>query len=177
MIYDVDVNGRVRRIEVQRQGTGFEVQLDGHRQTADVVAVNGVWSLILSDVDGARPVARRRSYEIALVERPGGGLAVHVNGRLVTATLASGRGAWARRGHETATGGAGPHRVTAPMPGKVVRVLVKPGDVVAARQGVVVVEAMKMENELRTPKAGIVTEVRATEGASVEDGAVLVVVE
>jgi biotin carboxyl carrier protein len=63
------------------------------------------------------------------------------------------------------------------MPGKIVRILVKPGDSVLARQGLVVVEAMKMENELRAPKAGTVAEVRVTEGASVEAGAVLVVVE
>jgi biotin carboxyl carrier protein len=63
------------------------------------------------------------------------------------------------------------------MPGKVVKLLVKPGDQVAARQGVIVVEAMKMENELRSPKAGVVREVKTNEGASVEAGAVLVVIE
>jgi biotin carboxyl carrier protein len=63
------------------------------------------------------------------------------------------------------------------MPGRIVKVLVKPGDVVAARQGVVVVEAMKMENELRSPKAGTIGEVKVTEGTSVEAGAVLLVVE
>ena len=63
------------------------------------------------------------------------------------------------------------------MPGRVVRVLVAPGDEVAARQPVVVVEAMKMENELRSPKAGRVKDVAVTEGASVEAGRVLVVVE
>ena len=63
------------------------------------------------------------------------------------------------------------------MPGKIVKVLVKPGDAVEARQGVVIVEAMKMENELRSPKAGTVSEVRVAEGASVEAGAILVIVE
>jgi biotin carboxyl carrier protein len=53
---------------------------------------------------------------------------------------------------------------------------VKPGDTVEARQGVVIVEAMKMENELRSPKAGTVSEVRVAEGASVEAGAILLVV-
>jgi len=61
------------------------------------------------------------------------------------------------------------------MPGRVVRVLVAPGDAVEARQAVVVVEAMKMENELRAPRAGIVAEVRVAEGASVEANTVLVV--
>ena len=61
--------------------------------------------------------------------------------------------------------------------GPVVKVLVKPGDTVAARQGVIVVEAMKMENELRAPRAGTVVEVHATEGTSVEAGASLIVIE
>ena len=204
MIYDVEVNGRTRRIEIQRHGQSFVVSLDGRRQSADVTVVNGVWSLILSDVEdgpaeagphdskraglddskragptgvGAGVSRPRRSYEIAIVERPGGELTVHVNGRLVSATVASGRGAWARRGHDPASGGKGPQRIMAPMPGKVVKVLVKPGDAVAARQAVIVVEAMKMENELRAPKAGTVTDVRVTEGTSVEAGAVLVVIE
>jgi biotin carboxyl carrier protein len=63
------------------------------------------------------------------------------------------------------------------MPGKVVRVLVKPGDVVAARQAVVVVEAMKMENELRANREGTVSEVHAHEGISVDAGALLIVIQ
>jgi biotin carboxyl carrier protein len=63
------------------------------------------------------------------------------------------------------------------MPGRVVRVLVAQGDEVAARQGVVVVEAMKMENELRSPKAGRVKEVSVKAGDSVEAGRGLLVVE
>ena len=66
-------------------------------------------------------------------------------------------------------------RIVAPMPGKVVRVLVKAGDTVRARQPVVVVEAMKMENELRADREGTVAEIHAHEGASVEAGALLVV--
>jgi biotin carboxyl carrier protein len=62
------------------------------------------------------------------------------------------------------------------MPGKTVRVLVKPGDDVAARQPLVVIEAMKMENELRAVRAGKVAEVHAREGASVDAGTLLVVV-
>ena len=62
------------------------------------------------------------------------------------------------------------------MPGRVVRVLVAVGDRVAARQGVVVVEAMKMENELRTPKGGTVKEIGVAVGTTVETGAVLVVI-
>jgi biotin carboxyl carrier protein len=71
----------------------------------------------------------------------------------------------------------GRQQVLAPMPGRVLRVLVQPGDEVQARQGLVVIEAMKMENELMSPKAGRVAEVAVAEGASVEAGRLLVVVE
>ncbi len=63
------------------------------------------------------------------------------------------------------------------MPGRVVNLLVKPGDEVAADQGVVVVEAMKMENELKTPKAGKVLEIRVSVGQAVEKGEILAVIE
>jgi biotin carboxyl carrier protein len=63
------------------------------------------------------------------------------------------------------------------MPGRVVRVLVEPGDSVDMRQPVVVVEAMKMENELRSPKSGVVKEVAVAAGTSVEAGRVLVVID
>lgn len=67
--------------------------------------------------------------------------------------------------------------IESPMPGKVVKVFVKLGDAVTAGQGLVVVEAMKMENELKAPRAGKVVEVTAVEGATVENGAKLLVVE
>jgi biotin carboxyl carrier protein len=63
------------------------------------------------------------------------------------------------------------------MPGRVVRVLVAVGDHVTAKQAVIVVEAMKMENELRTPREGVVKEILVTPGATVESGAVLIVVD
>ncbi|MBI2829104.1 MAG: acetyl-CoA carboxylase biotin carboxyl carrier protein subunit [Acidobacteria bacterium] len=109
---------------------------------------------------------------------------VHVNGRPVpvTSSVPGGRhqGIGARRtrsGARVEVARAGPQRVVAPMPGRIAKVLVKVGDAVAARQGLVVVEAMKMENELRSPRAGIVRQVPAVEGALVEANAVLVVID
>ena len=67
--------------------------------------------------------------------------------------------------------------IKAPMPGRIVRVLVAVGDHVTAKQAVVVVEAMKMENELRTPRDGVIKEVLVEPGAAVETGAVLIVVD
>jgi pyruvate carboxylase subunit B len=74
-------------------------------------------------------------------------------------------------------GPSGPAPLTAPMPGLIVRVNVAPGDVVAAGQGLVVMEAMKMENELRTQAAGTVRAVLVQPGAVVEKGARLVELE
>jgi biotin carboxyl carrier protein len=71
----------------------------------------------------------------------------------------------------------GKQLIVAPMPGKVVKVLVKVGDEVKQGQGLVVVEAMKMENELKSPKDGKVVELFAKEGTAVENNAKLVVVE
>ena len=73
--------------------------------------------------------------------------------------------------------GDGKAELKAMMPGRVVNLLVQVGDVVAAHQGVVVVEAMKMENELKSPKAGTVTAIKVAPGQTVEKGALLVVIE
>ena len=70
-----------------------------------------------------------------------------------------------------------PASILAPMPGKVVRVLVAVGDVVVAGQGIIVVEAMKMQNELKSPRDGRVTAVKTAVGESVNGGAVLALIE
>jgi biotin carboxyl carrier protein len=70
----------------------------------------------------------------------------------------------------------GRQQVTAPMPGKVIRVLVKPGDTVKAGQGIVVVEAMKMQNEVKSPKAGTIEKLLIVEGQPVNAGDALAVV-
>jgi biotin carboxyl carrier protein len=82
-----------------------------------------------------------------------------------------------RRPGDSPAARAGEERLIAPMPGRVLRVLVQPGDEVRARQGLVVLEAMKMENEVTARRAGRVKEVLATPGESVEGGRLLVVLE
>jgi biotin carboxyl carrier protein len=170
MTYEIDINGRSRTVAVESDPSGYVVVVDGQRHAVDVTSINGAMSLILED---------GRSFEVAVAEHPAGSgnLIVHVNGRVVAAAVGTSRASWAAARQEGSSAGDGPHRVLAPMPGKVVKVLVKPGDQVTARQGVVVVEAMKMENELRSPKPGTVSDVKVSEGASVEAGAVLVVIE
>ena len=149
--------------------------------TYDLAEVGGIWSLLV----GEGPC--RRSYEVTFSEvgsqsraESGGKLTVHVNGTPVEVDLPA-TGFPSRRratpGRSAAESANGPLSVASPMPGRVIKVLVSPGDVVSARQGLIVIEAMKMENELRAPRAGTVKEVRAAQGTPVEAGAVIVVIE
>ncbi len=174
MMYDVEIDGRIRKVVLERAGDRFRVSVNGRAHVLDVRRPDpDSLSLLVPDEASGRTV----SWDVGIGEGPAGDLIVHVNGTPVRARVDVARGAWAKRRGDETGGAAGPARIKAPMPGKVVRVLVVPGDPVVARQGLVVVEAMKMENELRSPKDGRVKEVTVTEGTSVEAGAVLVVVE
>jgi biotin carboxyl carrier protein len=82
-----------------------------------------------------------------------------------------------RTGKGAGAGAAGRQNVVAPMPGKVIRILVSQGDMVEAGQGLIVVEAMKMQNEMKAPKAGSVAQVKVSEGATVAVGETLLVIE
>ena len=176
--YEIDAGGRRRHVTVERAGEGFAVTLDGRSYHGDAARIDGhaPWLLSLIVDNGvADGPQRRRSYEVTVTASAGGQLLVHV-GSVPVAVAISGRGR-APREEAGSAPGAGPQRVHAPMPGKVVRVLVRAGDVVSARQPLVVVEAMKMENELRAGRDGTVAGIHAFEGASVEAGALLVVIE
>jgi acetyl/propionyl-CoA carboxylase alpha subunit len=79
--------------------------------------------------------------------------------------------------HKKATSAAGPQEVRAQMPGKVVKILVASGERVSAGQGVIIVEAMKMQNEMKSPKDGVISRISASEGTTVTAGATLLVIE
>jgi biotin carboxyl carrier protein len=107
-------------------------------------------------------------------------LEVHLLGRAISVQARPSTQRTARQNAPSASlraASGGSQRIVSPMPGKIVRVLVKAGDHVAAKQGLVVVEAMKMENELRAARAGRVRELSVAEGQSVDAGTVLLVVE
>jgi biotin carboxyl carrier protein len=171
MTIDVEVNGRSRTVSVERSVEGrYRVTVDGRPHDVDAARVGSLGLSLL--LEAARGVSR--DVQVAPGGRTGE-LLIRIDGRTVLATVngrRTGRGASDAGGHAH-----GEQMVVAPMPGRVVRVLVSPGEAVAARQGVVVVEAMKMENELRAAKAGRVKEVAVEAGASVEAGRVLVVIE
>ena len=122
---------------------------------------------------GLRPF---KSYEVSVERGPNGERVVHVNGRAVPVSIVDPRARLTRK-TGAAPAGAGRRSIVSPMPGRVVKVMVQAGDAVAAHQGLVVIEAMKMENELRAPHAGRVTEVKVADGMSVEANAVLVTLE
>jgi biotin carboxyl carrier protein len=170
--FEVEAGGQSRAVDVAADGAAWQVTIDGRAWRASMVRAGARWSLLVADPAGG-PGAASRSYDVTFEPGAGGAWLVHVNGRVVPAGLRT--SAQRLRGHGAP--GAGDGRVLAPMPGRVVKVLVAPGMAVEARQGVIVIEAMKMENELRAPLAGTVREVCVAEGASVEAQTVLVVID
>ncbi len=174
MTCDLETPGGRRSIEFRRRGSVWEMTLDGRILSVDVTAIAGRRSLLigppLPTTSARQPM---RSYEVAVERRTNGERIVYVNGLAVPVSIVDPRERLARR-RGNASDETGPRLVVSPMPGRIVKVLVREGDVVAAHQGLVVVEAMKMENELRAPRAGRVSAVKVVEGMSVEAKAVLV---
>lgn len=157
----------VQAVTLDRHADGWQVEIGGRRHWASLVPVGSRWSLLVGD---GGPGGAARSYEVTFED----GVVV-VNGRSVAARLA--RPSSRTSVDDQATGDGAPLLVRTPMPGRVVRILVKPGEAVSERQSLAIVEAMKMQNELKAPRAGIVAEVRVAEGAAVEARAVLLVLE
>ena len=161
MKLNLAVNGVKQQIQILVPPPGCRFSLGrGPERSADVASPGpGIYSVLL---DG-------RSYD-ARVERTSGHLIVSVQGHRFEIEVRDPRrwspNAASRRGGDIET-------VRAPMPGKVVRVLVAPGDTVEAGQGVMVVEAMKMQNEMKASRSGRVLSVAAKEGATVTAGEVL----
>ena len=165
MQYEVEISGRLRQVHVHRVESRFVVTLDGHEWTVDAARIDAhTLSLLVG----------RASHEVSIsTDGASGQLAVAV-GPVPLVVALNGRRRWGRK--DDGGAGTGPQRLVAPMPGKVVRVLVKPGDAVHRTQPLVVIEAMKMENELRAAREGVVTEVHVQEGQSVDTSALLLIV-
>ena len=159
--------------------------VEGQPLEADFVTTNGNATLAHNeqryDANIGQPepgfytvVLHNRVFRCLLNELPNGQIEVIVNGQRIPVSVQNKK---ARRGKDGGAAADGKATLTAPMPGKVVRVLCAVGDEIAAQQGVLVVEAMKMQNEVQSPKAGKITELRVSEGQTVNAGEVLVVVE
>ena len=163
MKYIVEVNGE--RVTVDLDGT--HAIIDGERISVGLSTVAGTpVHLVRVGEQVHRIVARRGAMR--------GGWALDIDGERYTVDALDERMRTLRDLTDASQKSSGPAPLLAPMPGLVVRVSVAVGDSVSAGQGLVVVEAMKMENELRATTAGVVTAVRAVPGTAVEKGAVLI---
>jgi len=174
MIFDIAVNGRPWKVAIEpAEGIGqFSVTVNGRTRTLDASWI---------DVQTLSVIDEGVSREVRVQSLEAGVLHVAVDGRAFEAVVSKARRSGsdppdARRG-QTPNIVSGNGAVRAHMPGRIVRVLVAVGDRVVARQPVVIVEAMKMENELRSSGAGVVKEINVQEGAVIESGAVLLVIE
>jgi len=175
MNVDITVNGRPWRValEAAERPGWFQVSVKGRRRVVDASWIDSE-TLLLMGVDA--PLSRVR--EIGIRRGDSGVLDVDVGAKRFRVTaVAEGKPGSPRRVEAVASGLEGRQSVMAPMPGRIVRVFVSEGDRVTAGQPIVVVEAMKMQNELRSPKDGLVRAVNAKPGDAVEARAVLVEIE
>src|SRR5215472_9870090 len=165
MIYEVSVGEQRYRVELERVESGWKCRLDGRELPVDVVSgEDGVLSLLLNG----------KSYEVKQ-EVAGTETRVVVGHERFGVAVRDPR---SFRSHQRVGDAAqGVKKITAPMPGKVVRVLAAEGAAVEAGQSVIVIEAMKMQNELKAPKSGVVKKINVSEGAAVEAGQALAEVE
>jgi biotin carboxyl carrier protein len=164
MTYDIAIDGNNYRLDLNRADGRWSCRLDGREVEVDaVLARPDVLSLRIGN----------RAYEVKC-ERVGGDLHLWVGSARFAAEVRDPR---SLRGRVRAVDDHGPKKLTAPMPGKIVRVLVSQGDEVEVGAGVLVVEAMKMQNEIKSPKKGTIQKILVSEGAAVNAGDVLAIVE
>jgi biotin carboxyl carrier protein len=163
MKFDVRISGKTRTIELHRDANGWRISLDGAPLDGDAIEVAPhTFSILLNG----------QSHDVRVAPAPDGTLTLQTGNQEFTAEVVDPR-AWRGRRHG-AIEAEGRQQVTASMPGKVVRLLVQPGDKVQAGQGLLVVEAMKMQNEVRSPKTGTVERLLVQENQPVNAGQVLV---
>jgi biotin carboxyl carrier protein len=167
MNLQIEIDGEPRTIEMTRDDGRVRWTIDGRAVEADAVEVaSGVYSIVIGG----------QSLEARVEARAGknGGFRVIVAGQEFAAEVRDPR-QWRRHRGKTLEE-EGRQQVIAPMPGKIVRVLVKAGETVKAGQGLFVVEAMKMQNEVRSPKSGTVEWLMVMQGQTVNAGETLAVV-
>jgi biotin carboxyl carrier protein len=165
MIYEVTIAEKIYRVELVRTEQEWKCKLDGRELPLDVVsAQDGMLSLLLQG----------KSYEVKQ-ETVGAESNVVVGQERFSASVRDPRSFRSRR--RAGASEQGVMKIKAPMPGKVVRILAPAGSHVETGQSVLVIEAMKMQNELKAPKTGVVKKINVEEGAAVEAGQALAEVE
>jgi biotin carboxyl carrier protein len=164
MLYDVTIDGKSYRLDLNRADGRWSCRLDGRDVEVDaVLARPDVLSLRIGNL----------AYEVKS-ERVANDLHLWVGSTRFAVEVRDPR---SLRGRSRAADDQGPKKITAPMPGKVVRILVQQGEEVEAGAGVAVVEAMKMQNEIKSPKKGAIQKILVNAGAAVNAGDVLAIVE
>jgi len=164
MIYNVSIDGKTHRLELDRTEIGWSCRVDGREIAVDaVLARPDVLSLRIAN----------RAFEVKC-ERVGAETHFWVGSERFAAEVRDPR---SLRGRVRASDQHGPKKLTAPMPGKVVRILALQGAEIDAGAGVIVVEAMKMQNEVKSPKKGTIQKILVNLGAAVNAGDVLAIVE
>jgi biotin carboxyl carrier protein len=164
MTYDITIDGKNYRLDLNRADGRWSCRLDGRAVEIDaVLARPDVLSLRIGN----------QAYEVKC-ERVAGDTHLWVGSARFAVEVRDPR---SLRGRVRAMDDHGPKKLTAPMPGKIVRVLLNQGDQVDAGAGVLVVEAMKMQNEIKSPKKGTIQRILVGEGAAVNAGDVLAIVE
>lgn len=164
MTYDVSIDGKNYRLELSQAEGRWSCRLDGREVEVDaVLARPDVLSLLIGN----------KAYEVKC-ERVGSDMHLWVGSVRYAAEVRDPR---SLRSRTRAADDHGPRKLTAPMPGKVVRILLGEGAEVQAGVGVLVVEAMKMQNEVKSPKTGTIQKIVVSEGAAVNAGDVLAIVE
>lgn len=165
MRFEAQAGGSVTPIEVTGEAGRYTVTLDGERVVVDArQTVEGIWSILL---DGASHVADVTDQD--------GAYAVDVDGERYTIRVEE-ESRYIIRTRGARVGERG-QVLKAPMPGKVSVIEVAVGQPVAPGDGLIVLEAMKMENEFKAQVAGTVKEIRVTAGQAVNPGDILVVIE
>ncbi len=166
MKFEVWIAGKLRVVDLEHNSVGWCVMLDGQPVDADIVEIAPhTLSILLNG----------QSHTLSVTPTPDGKVKLETGAREFTAEVIDPR-VWRGRRHGSVEA-EGRQKIVAPMPGKVVRVLVLPGERVETGQGLLVVEAMKMQNEIRSPKSGVVERVLAQEGQAVNAGEILAWVE
>lgn len=161
----IELNGSKHSLSIEAAADGYRFQLDGQPYPADAQLLQANVLSIL--IEG-------RSYRILFDPRPDGN-AVVLGERRLSYRIDDPRSLGSRRNVDANDTGARP--IMASMPGRVVRILVKVGDAIEAQQGLIVVEAMKMQNELKSPRAGTVARIAVAVGATVQAGQLLLIIE
>ncbi len=166
MIYDVVIDGTTHRVELtKREGTWVCKVDDAMMEVDAAFTARDVMSILLGG----------KAYEIKRERSLSGETHMIVGSARYASEVQDPRSLKTRRAKSGAT--EGPQKLAAPMPGKIVRILLPEKSEVEAGQGVIVVEAMKMQNELKSPKKGIIAKVMVAEGATVNAGDALVIIE